>query len=83
MPRVSIRLKLREQYEKQFKDFQKAYGGAMLELCARKNLGPAGCVGRELNRCIQQVILVEGIAVSIAKLCAWFGIPRRGAITSR
>lgn len=28
-------------------------------------------------RRIQQGLLAEGIAVSIAKLCAWFGIPRR------
>ena len=28
-------------------------------------------------RRIQQGLLEEGVAVSIAKLCAWFGIPRR------
>lgn len=28
-------------------------------------------------RRIQQGLLVEGIEVSVAKLCAWFGIPRR------
>jgi putative transposase len=30
-----------------------------------------------LIRRFQQGLLAEGIAVSIAKLCAWFGIPRR------
>ncbi|MCA0942767.1 hypothetical protein LCM08_24015 [Salipiger pacificus] len=28
-------------------------------------------------RRIQQGLLAEGVAVSIAKLCTWFGIPRR------
>jgi len=30
-----------------------------------------------LIRRIQQGLLAEGVAVSIAKLCTWFGIPRR------
>lgn len=32
-------LDIREQYEKQLKDLQEAYGEAMLELRARKKLG--------------------------------------------
>ena len=35
-------LDIREQYEKQLKDLQEAYGEAMLELSARKIPGPAG-----------------------------------------
>lgn len=42
-----------------------------------KASGPAGFAGLELIRRIQQDLLAEGIAVSIAKLCTWFGIPRR------
>jgi putative transposase len=30
-----------------------------------------------LIRRIQQGLLAEGVTVSIAKLCAWFGVPRR------
>jgi putative transposase len=33
--------------------------------------------GEELIRSIQQGLLSEGIMVSIAKLCAWFGVARR------
>ena len=33
-------LDLKEQYERQIKDFQEAYGEAMLELRARKNRSP-------------------------------------------
>lgn len=42
-----------------------------------KASGPAGCAGRDLIRRIQQGLLAEGVAVLIAKLCTWFGIPRR------
>ena len=31
-------LEVKEQYERQIKDLQEAYGEAMLELCARKKL---------------------------------------------
>jgi len=31
---------VREQYERQLKDLQEAYGEAMLESCARKNCSP-------------------------------------------
>jgi hypothetical protein len=34
-------LEIREQYEKQLKDLQEAYGEAMLELRARKNVWSA------------------------------------------
>ena len=37
----------------------------------------SGCARRELIQSIQQGLLSEGIMVSIAKLCACFGIPRR------
>jgi hypothetical protein len=38
-------LEIREQYEKQLKDLQEAYGEAMLELRARKK--QAALMGRE------------------------------------
>ena len=40
-------LDLKEQYERQIKDFQEAYGEAMLELRARKNRSP--CWARTTN----------------------------------
>ncbi|WP_444444041.1 hypothetical protein [Rhodobacter capsulatus] len=71
-------LDIREQYEKQLKDLQEAYGEAMLELRARKKL--AALMEREdgqLIRTLHEGLLADGIAVSIAKLCTWFGVPRR------
>jgi hypothetical protein len=38
-------LYVREQYERQIKELQEAYGEAMLELCARKKL--ASLLGKE------------------------------------
>ena len=71
-------LDIREQYEKQLKDLQEAYGEAMLELRARKKAGgPYGAGGRQLIRTLHEGLLADGIAVSIAKLCTWFGVPRR------
>ena len=73
-------LDIREQYEKQLKDLQEAYGEAMLEIRARKkSAGPAGCGGRQMIQSIQQGLLAEGVTVSITKLCTWFGVPRRTA----
>ena len=43
-------LDIREQYEKQLRDLQDAYGEAMLELRARKVAGPVEYAGRELSR---------------------------------
>ncbi|WP_444443327.1 hypothetical protein [Rhodobacter capsulatus] len=63
-------LDIREQYEKQLKDLQEAYGEAMLELRARKKL--AALMEREdgqLIRTLHEGLLADGIAVSIAKLC--------------
>ncbi len=54
-------LDIREHYEKQPRDLQEAYGEAMLELRARKKAAGPA----------------EGVVVSVAKLCVWFGIPRR------
>jgi len=63
---------VREQYERQLKDLQEAYGEAMLEIRARKNAGlPAG-KGRELMRSVQQGLKDEGVAVPMTKLCRWF-----------
>ncbi|MFD1808567.1 hypothetical protein ACFSHQ_11960 [Gemmobacter lanyuensis] len=41
-------LEIREQYEKQLKDLQEAYGEAMLELRARKSWRPSWS-GRTTN----------------------------------
>ena len=32
--------------------------------------------GRQLIRTLHEGLLADGIKVSIAKLCAWFGVPR-------
>ena len=69
-------LDIREQYEKQIKQLQEAYGKAMLELRARKNCSPAGR-GREVIETIRQGLKEEGIVVSISQLCRWFEVPRR------
>lgn len=61
---------VREQYERQLKDLQEAYGEAMLELRARKNCGPCwartrsdrddppGTAGRRHYRLDQQTVPV-------------------------
>ena len=68
---------IREQYDRQLKELQSAYGEAMLELRARKKIGiPAG-QGRELILSLQQGLLAEGEQVSLSQLCRWFGVPRR------
>jgi putative transposase len=67
---------VREQYERQLKELQEAYGEAMLELRARKNPVPAGR-GREVIETIRQGLQADGITVSISKLCKWFEVPRR------
>jgi len=54
---------IREQYEKQLKELQEAYGEAMLELRTRKKL--------------QSLLGEDGIEVPISKLCRWFGVLRR------
>ena len=69
-------LDIREQYEKQLKELQEAYGEAMLELRARKSWPPAGR-GRQIVADVQQGLRAEGIDVSVSKLCRWFGLPRR------
>jgi transposase-like protein len=83
-------LDIREQYEKQLKDLQEAYGEAMLELRARIEfqalmVRPRAAIGprprpkggRELIRTLHEGLLAEGISVPLAKLYAWFGVPRR------
>jgi len=54
---------VREQYERQLKELQEAYGEAMLELRARKKWRPCWAVT------IQQGLRAEGVAVSMSKLC--------------
>lgn len=68
---------VREQYERQLKDLQEAYGEAMLELRARKKIAVPAGRGREVIETIRQGLQAEGITVSIAKLCRWFDVPRR------
>ena len=71
-------LDVRQQYEKQLRDLQEAYGEAMLELRARKKVaGPHGAGGRQLIRTLHEGLLADGDVVPITKLCAWFGVPRR------
>ena len=66
---------VREQYERQLKDLQEAYGEAMRELRAREKLqSPAGR-GREVIETIRQGLQADGITVSISKLCRWFDVP--------
>lgn len=68
---------VREQYERRLKDLQEAYGEAMLGSCAPKNtVVPVGR-GREAIETIRQGLQTEGLTVSIAKLCSWFGVPGR------
>jgi putative transposase len=56
---------VREQYEKQLKDLQEAYGEAMLKLRARKIAVPAGR-GREVIETIRQGLKEDGLAVSVS-----------------
>ena len=44
-------LDIREQYEKQLKELQEAYGEAMLELRARKKLPPCSARTTDSRRC--------------------------------
>jgi transposase-like protein len=61
---------VREQYERQLKDLQEAYGEAMLELRAAGQ-------GRGLMLTIQQGLREDGFEVSMVTLCRWFGVTRR------
>lgn len=69
-------LDVKEQYERQIKDLQEAYGEAMLELRAKKTAVPVER-GREVIETIRQELKEDGFIVSIAKLCQWFNIARR------
>jgi putative transposase len=66
-------LEIREQYERQLKELQEAYGEAMLELRS----GPSWSGATGMIRTLQQGLLEDGIKVPLAKLCAWFGVPGR------
>jgi len=70
-------LDVNEQYERQIKGLQEAYGEAMLELRARKKIAVPVGRGREMIEMIRQGLKEEGFNVSISKLCQWFNIPRR------
>ncbi len=88
MPRANS-LEIREQYEKQLKDLQEAYGEAMLELRARKSSRPSWSGASHAAPFFRAQwragndpdapwgLLADGIKVPLAKLCAWFGVPRR------
>jgi hypothetical protein len=70
-------LDVREQYERQIKEHQEAYGQAMLELRARKKAGVPAGRGREVIETIRHGLEEDGFKVSISKLCQWFDMPRR------
>jgi len=57
---------LREQYEKQLKDLQEAYGEAMLGLRARRKVAAPAGRGREVTEMIRQGLQDEGYAVWIS-----------------
>lgn len=59
-------LEIREQYEKQLKDLQEAYGEAMLELRARKKLAALMERGRQLIRTLHEGLLADRVAVPLA-----------------
>lgn len=58
---------VREQYERQLRQLQEAYGEAMLELRARKAASLAGR-GRQMILRLQQGLLNEGVRASL-ELC--------------
>src|SRR5690606_6438625 len=51
----------------------RSYAGAA---CPKKAAGPVGR-GREVILRIQQGLAADGFVVPLAKLCQWFGVPRR------
>ena len=68
-----------EQYEKQIWELQEAYGEAMLQIHVLKKISkPAGGRG-QMMALAQQTVEKLGATISTAKLCEWFGIPRRSA----
>jgi hypothetical protein len=71
-------LEIKEQYERKLRELQEAYGEAMLELRARKKLNQLpGQRGRQMILDLQRALKDDGVIVSLVKLCAWFGVPRR------
>ncbi|MFC4207618.1 DUF1153 domain-containing protein [Vreelandella malpeensis] len=68
---------VRQQYERQLKDLQGAYGEAILELRARKKVGVPAGKGRVVIDTVRQDLRDERSDVSISKLCCWFGFLRR------
>lgn len=68
---------VREQYERQLKELQEAYGEAMLELRARKKIAVPAGEGRVMIEAIRQGLKEEGVEASISQLCRWFGVARR------
>jgi len=69
---------IREQYERQLKDLQEAYGEAMLELRARKKFAVPAGQGRTMIEVIRQGLKEEGFEVPMTKLCRLSGVARRG-----
>nr|WP_228062494.1 DUF1153 domain-containing protein [Lysobacter sp. H23M47] len=67
---------VREQYERQLKDRQEAYGNAILELRAKKKCRPCWARTR-LVVLLQQGLREDGFEVSMVKLCRWLGMARR------
>jgi hypothetical protein len=67
----------REQYVKQLKDLQEAYGEAMLELRARKWIAVPAGRGREKIVAIRKVLREDRVDVPISRLCRRCDVPRR------
>lgn len=63
----ALRAKL-EQYERQLKELQEAYGEGVLQIRARKSWLPAG-QGLKLMLWVQQGLKEEGVCVPMAWLC--------------
>jgi putative transposase len=69
-------LNIKEQYERQLKDLQEAYGEAIWRFVPKKAASPVGR-GRDMILRLQQGLAVDGFGVPLAKLCRWFEVPRR------
>jgi hypothetical protein len=70
---------VREQYERQIKETQEAYGETMMGLHTRKNWRPCWR-GRDVIETIRERLQEEGFIVSISKLSKWFDATLDGAL---
>jgi putative transposase len=70
-------LDIKEQYERQLKELQEAYGGGDVRAACQKKAGVPAGRGRQMIESLHQGLQEEGVKVSISKLCDWFEVPRR------